>query len=320
MGLSSKSLAILFTLLPLAQAGAQSCPQPDHLENGSTCNELGTLILPGAYSDLNVSSLEQDIYNVWIGPHQTLSVTALFSHSNGDISMSVGFPCTPGNIFGQTQTDNEFLFWPGLSHGHSVQIIVAMQTPGVTCAPYSLVVDVQGAPSPERAAFCFGDGSGADCPCFANSTAGGCTNSTGRGASLLQNGGTFVPDMSLGFDQLALTLRGAPPASFAVLVAGDNALPVTSPGLGIPSFSGLRCVGGNLKRMGTRATDANGEGASAWGFSGAGPAGGLANAGGWSIGDTALFQVFYRDSTTGICGTGINSTNAIRAVVSATAP
>ena len=34
--------------------------------------------------------------------------------------------------------------------------------------------------------------------------------------------------------------------------------------------------------------------------------------GGWSFGQTTFFQVFYRDTIFGACGTGQNTTNALR--------
>ncbi|MEM7517751.1 MAG: hypothetical protein AAF368_12625, partial [Planctomycetota bacterium] len=159
-------------------------------------------------------------------------------------------------------------------------------------------------------AFCFGDGSGAPCPCANNSTAGhpgGCGNSAGNGAVLTSTGSP-----SVAMDTLNLDLASASPNSFALLVSGLNQLPQTGGciGCGLIAFDGLRCAGGGFLRHGSRATDTMGETGNGWGPPG-GPPGGLIAANGFAAGQTRNFFAFYRDNPGFVCMTGQNSSNGI---------
>lgn len=94
--------------------------------------------------------------------------------------------------------------------------------------------------------FCAGDGSGTTCPCGNESAAGadaGCRNSTGAGATLEGAGSARLAD-----DQLVLTFAGGPAATTALLFQGDLR---ENGGAGVVLGDGLRCVGGNLMRLGT---------------------------------------------------------------------
>ena len=114
-------------------------------------------------------------------------------------------------------------------------------------------------------------------------------------------------------------MTGAVPDSFAVLVSGNNALPVAGgclPGSGIVTPTkndGLRCVGGGLLRHGLRQSDSVGSvGASTPGWGGAdAPLEGLIAQGAFTAGQTRHFQVFYRDDPELVCMEGQNSTNAV---------
>ncbi|MAF67656.1 MAG: hypothetical protein CMJ84_18625 [Planctomycetes bacterium] len=78
------------------------------------------------------------------------------------------------------------------------------------------------------------------------------------------------------------------------LLAGDAA--------GAAVFGdGLRCIGGQLARLGTRVPGS--DGATAW-------APGLAPPGGWAPGDQQTLQALYRDPG-GPCGAGSNLSNAL---------
>ncbi len=87
--------------------------------------------------------------------------------------------------------------------------------------------------------FCFGDGSLAACPCANSGLPGhGCRNSaTVRGAELTPSG-TSVPDT------LVLSVGFEPPSSLSIFLQGDVLLPS-----GVVFGDGLRCTGGNLKRL-----------------------------------------------------------------------
>ncbi len=150
-------------------------------------------------------------------------------------------------------------------------------------------------------AFCFGDGAQTPCPCGNFSALGasaGCANSSGAGARLEVSGSPSVAADSLGF-----ALAGAVPGGFALLVSGDTRLPASNPGVGVPAFDGLRCVGGGVLRHGSRAVDA--VGAASWGTQG-----GFVSAQGFAAGTTRYFQAFYRDNPLLVCQTGRNQSSA----------
>lgn len=171
-------------------------------------------------------------------------------------------------------------------------------------------------------AFCSGDGGRepgcTDCPCGNEApiaTSGGCLNGDGRSARLSATG-----TASLAADSLAMLLDGANGDTFAVLLSGANALPNQGPcppGTGIvavPALDGLRCVGGDLQRHGSRATNAFGSTLNPW--AGAGTQGLLAQGGAAVAGQERYFQAFYREDPASGCGSGQNTSNAIRVRVS----
>ncbi|HEV8113151.1 MAG TPA: hypothetical protein VGR31_10275 [Planctomycetota bacterium] len=97
----------------------------------------------------------------------------------------------------------------------------------------------ESAPAPGTA-YCFGDGSGAPCPCGnSGSPFRGCQNSASTGGAWFAATGVA----SLGNDTLEMTAYGERSFALTVFFQGDVAI--------APTFSGdgLRCVGGNLKRL-----------------------------------------------------------------------
>lgn len=143
--------------------------------------------------------------------------------------------------------------------------------------------------------FCFGDGSGTDCPCGNNAgPSEGCANSTGSGGQLFPAGSNSVSANDLVFNASQL-LPGQP----ALLFNGLNQI---NGGNGNIFGDGLRCAGGGLTRMGVRVP--NGSGQATWGP-------GLAASGAYSAGDTRSFQGWYRDPAGSPCGAGFNLTNGV---------
>jgi FG-GAP repeat len=141
--------------------------------------------------------------------------------------------------------------------------------------------------------FCFGDGSGAPCPCANNGCPGaGCVHSGGVGATLGAAGSNSVLA-----DDVALHASRLSPITASILFAGDAI--GSNPGA---SFGdGLKCARGMTRRFGARMSDAGG--AAAWGP-------GLNALGAWSAGSTRYFQTWFHDAS-GPCGTSFNFTNAV---------
>ena len=145
------------------------------------------------------------------------------------------------------------------------------------------------------APFCFGDGSNTMCPCGNPGAAGeGCANSTGNGGKLTGSG---TPSVS----QDDLVCHGAQlrPSQAALLFVGDNAV---AGGNGVVFGDGLRCAGGNIRRLGVRVPNA--QGAAVWGPN-------LGAQGGWNAGDVKRLQIWYRDPVVSPCGTGFNMSNGL---------
>lgn len=143
--------------------------------------------------------------------------------------------------------------------------------------------------------YCSGDGSSTACPCGNSSASGeGCSNSTGSGATLTGSGSSRVSS-----DDLGMHAANMIPGQAALLFAGSTSV---NGDQGFPFGDGLRCAGGSIARLGTRATSPSGE--ASWGPN-------LASSEGWVPGDTRYLQAYYRDSSGGPCGTGFNTTNGL---------
>jgi hypothetical protein len=139
-------------------------------------------------------------------------------------------------------------------------------------------------------AFCFGDGSGAPCPCGnTGMTGAGCQNSSGPGAMLNATGSN-----SISADDLGFVATGLIPGQSALLFSGTAQ---ANGGLGVVLGDGLRCVGGSIRRLGVRVPDAFGN--ALWDP-------GYASSEGWMSGDTRHFQVWFRDTAGGPCLSGFN--------------
>lgn len=146
--------------------------------------------------------------------------------------------------------------------------------------------------------FCFGDGNGTECPCgwnnFTPGSSGCLAGGVGKGGFLLGFGSA-----SVGADDMKLAATNLPAIRPALLFHGSSEL---AGGNGVAFGNGLRCVGGTVGRVSVRTTNSFGD--VFW------PTG-LAASEGFSSGDTALFQVWYRDPVH-FCGADFNFTNGYR--------
>jgi len=134
-------------------------------------------------------------------------------------------------------------------------------------------------------AYCFGDGSGAACPCGAVGNPGeGCMNTSGTGANLVGTG-----EADLGEETFILTVSGAPPATLGLFFQGTTQF-------ANPLGDGILCSNANV-RYGHHATDGQGNAVQA----------GLGeNA---SAGEVLNYQFWFRDPGNS-CGGGFNFSNA----------
>ncbi|MFN0008986.1 MAG: hypothetical protein ACKVXR_13875 [Planctomycetota bacterium] len=154
--------------------------------------------------------------------------------------------------------------------------------------------------------FCHGDGSIGPCPCGNTGTPGrGCENSASTGGARLSATG----NPSLSADTLVLTSIGERPTSLSLFLQGDLEI--------APVFfgDGLRCTGGNLKRLYTKTA----VGGSAIAPSGADLSVSARSAAlGDSIPSMALryYLVHYRDGNATFCpspaGSTFNGSNGLR--------
>lgn len=133
-------------------------------------------------------------------------------------------------------------------------------------------------------------------------------NSSGFGCRLVGSGVACVSNDTFEFE-----VSGAVPNSFAVLNSADNRLPNAGaclPGSGIQTaaFDGLRCIGGTLRRQGSRSINSAGGSINPWTN--------LIAAGGFTAGQTIQWYVIYRELPAQSCGTdSLNTSNAVQIVV-----
>ena len=147
-------------------------------------------------------------------------------------------------------------------------------------------------PSPLGVPFCFGDGT-ALCPCANQGTAGqgeGCVNSTAFAGRLRASGSS-----SLMRNDLRLEGSGLPPDA-RVLLATSTLL-----GTSTPFGSGLACLAGSPRRLGSQV--ASTAGGVVFDFDSA-PLG-------VTPGERRAFQMIYRDTVHGSCGARANLTNGL---------
>jgi len=153
-------------------------------------------------------------------------------------------------------------------------------------------------------AFCYGDGSGAACPCSNTSRVSygmGCSHSGGRGGRLLAEGVASVSADTV-------RLRGSEmPAGFGLYLQAKAPLNV---GTGSPRMDGLMCVGGPLIRLGGETI--SGLGLSSYPGVVTDPP--ISVRGGISPGDVRYYQVYFRDNAAFCTSATANYSNAVRIV------
>lgn len=102
-----------------------------------------------------------------------------------------------------------------------------------------------GPPTAPGTAYCFGDGSGASCPCFAaGSTGHGCpnTNPNGAGALLTATGTALFAN-----DTFGLSITDGAFNKAGIIIQGASAIAYPNGDGTVPNASGIFCVSPNLR-------------------------------------------------------------------------
>ena len=158
----------------------------------------------------------------------------------------------------------------------------------------AVIDEIRTLTAPAGFQFCYGDGSGSACPCGNETTiTSGCANSTGQGALAYAYGST-----SLALDQLEFGATFLPSGVPALLFSSGSTPGGSS--FGVPFGDGLRCLSGPVRRLGVEFVQPDGR--VNWVDQQ------LLSRSGIAPGNTAYFQVWYRDPL-GPCGSGFNFSN-----------
>jgi len=169
-------------------------------------------------------------------------------------------------------------------------------------------IDVNGNAVPDECEYsitpglCPGDGTGNACPCGNTGIPGsgaGCANSTGAGGVLVATG---VARISA--DTVLLSASGMPASTTTLFFQGTMSL---NSDLGASFGDGLRCAGGTIRRLGTRATQG---GMATFPLAG-GP--GIATIGGVTPG-ARVYQSWYRNALAFCTPSTFNLTSGVRIV------
>ena len=195
-------------------------------------------------------------------------------------------------------------FDDGSGHGPELYAGGSFTNAGPNASAY--IAQWRGCASPIDT-FCFGDGSVAPCPCGnVGFTKHGCDNSASTGGARLVATGAPSPDT------LVLHSTGELPSALSIFLQGD-ALVSASAHFG----DGLRCAGGNLKRLYAK-------NAITGGVIAPGPGDLSISQQSAALGDpiapgsTRYYQTYYRDSNLAFCpppqGDSWNVTNGVRVV------
>ncbi len=189
-----------------------------------------------------------------------------------------------GEDYANMRKNNPAAFWNDLANAPT----------GFHANPLG-VVEIGGTGTP----ICFGDGSGTACPCANNSAVGdevGCLNSFGQGGKLIGNGSPSVSADSL-------SLQGSQmPNSSALYFQGTTSI---GGGAGVVFGDGLRCAGGSVIRLGTKANTA---GASQYPVGVDQP---VSVRGLCTAGNVRVYQVWYRNAAAFCTISTFNLTNGL---------
>jgi len=294
--------ALTRLLMPMGLAvGLSGAAQADITWSWSFGTEAGTFVTDGA---LVGTSAPAGVYNVLdISVTQSSFPGNLGAMTTGELDEGsqpgTGFTWdgtadtqwfraagvwTNGANYYSNVTQHRYLFFPGfyvLYDGNDNTLLSSATlslTPGV------------GAATP----FCFGDGSGAICPCGNLGAAGeGCANSAGAGALLVGSGAADLAN-----DTFVLEASQCPPNRPGLFFQGTQQV---SGGAGSLLGDGLRCAGGPVVRLEVVMTNGGGGATSSVVVSAQSTI---------APGETRTYQFWYRDPA-GPCSGQFNLTNGL---------
>ncbi len=232
---------------------------------------------PGTLSVWTIANLTGGSYTVYTYGWAPDDLTYRTGISvNGSSVTSVGGSFAGSYVAGLTHAVNNVTVPAGGS-------IVITLTVVSSYATFNGVQVVDNSPPPPSfTTFCFGDGSGATCPCGNAGTAGnGCASSVNAaGAHLAGSGVASISNDTLSLDGTGMT------NSSALYFQGTTQVAL---GAGASFGDGLRCAGGSVIRLGTKI---NANGASSY------PSGSLAISvkGANAAGNTRTYQCWYRNA------------------------
>lgn len=191
-------------------------------------------------------------------------------------------------VTGDTSTAGSFpllLTWTGTCNGLPVEWTFDVSCNLLQACP----------PPPPITAYCFGDGSGAPCPCGNDGPpGGGCLNSAGLGAVLSHSGSP-----SVSAHDLVLTTTLAIPGKPCIYYQGTSPTGTLKKTL---LSDGLLCIGGSFKKLQSVTSGIGGMSSTSTDIATKGLA---------QPGDTLYYQAWYRDIAQSPCGYGENRSNAL---------
>jgi hypothetical protein len=278
----------LVALVGATASGASSCSS---IRPGPEVARYFRYVVP-ADGTLNVSTCGTTSTAI-----QGYAVDARLSlHASCPADLSTELACSTDSLLCTGGFGPEPFVSTPVTQGQAVLIRLAARADG-QLTPIQLEISLE----QSALSTCFGDGSGAACPC-GNTGAihRGCDNSFGAGGAQLFATGTA----SLSADTLTLSVTDAPQRAPILLLQGDVA---AGGGAGTPFADGLLCVEGTKVRL---AGAISADGASVFGAH-AGDS--LSVLGGLPPpGSTRWYQAFYRNDKTFCTPVRANFTNAVR--------
>jgi choice-of-anchor B domain-containing protein len=310
--------------LRAAPVGTIAQPSLDHSSTGTLCWVTGNSVLgnppDAADVDGGRTTLLSPAYDLSAMSVPVIGYWRWYSNDQGGAPHTDVFTVDVSNDNGTTWTNVETVGPNGVqtsggwfNHAFRVADFVAPTAQvrvrfvasdlGVDSTVEAALDDVQvfDALCRGTASFCSGDGSASACPCGnAGASGTGCANSTGQGAGLATSGAA-----SVGGDTLALNSSGMPSGTSVLFFQGTQA---DNGGLGSAFGDGLRCVAGNIVRLGTKTAPSG---------SASFPSAGdptISAQGGVTAGATRYYQGWYRNVAAFCQPETFNLTNGVSVI------